>query len=80
MWSLAFNPDGKTLASCSYDRLVKLWNIKTGKCIHTLTGHPGSLLSVAFSSAGTLLASSGYEQIIKLFKDSARTQSFCLGN
>jgi WD40 repeat protein len=30
-WSVAFSPDGKTLASTSADQTVKLWEVATGK-------------------------------------------------
>ena len=54
--SLACSPDGKTLASSSCDCKVKLWDIQTGKCLHSLKQHE-EVWSVAFSPDGKLLAS-----------------------
>jgi WD40 repeat protein len=34
--SVALNPDGKTIASSSEDKTIKLWNFKTGECLKTL--------------------------------------------
>jgi WD40 repeat protein len=43
--SLSFSPDGKLLASCSYDRLVKIWSIPEGKLIQELKDHSDSDIS-----------------------------------
>ncbi len=55
--SVAYSPDGKTLASDSDDKTIKLWDVSTGKAIKTLTGHSSSVYSVVFSPDGKTLAS-----------------------
>ena len=39
VWSVAFSPDGKRLASAAWDKTVKVWDAQTGQELHTLTGH-----------------------------------------
>lgn len=46
--SLAFDPHGEILASGSKDRTVKLWEVKSGKLLRSLTGHGLAVTSVAF--------------------------------
>jgi len=36
VWSVAFSPDGCTLASGSQDETIKLWDVQTGECLKTL--------------------------------------------
>jgi WD40 repeat protein len=64
---LAFTKDGKTLASGSTDRTVKLWDVAAGKERATLKGHKADVLSVAFSPDGKLLASGGMDNTAKLW-------------
>ncbi|MBO1058841.1 MAG: hypothetical protein HEQ27_20970, partial [Dolichospermum sp. JUN01] len=46
VYSVAYSPDGQTLASGSGDKTIKLWNVKTGNLLQTLTGHSNLVISV----------------------------------
>src|SRR5262249_19516664 len=68
VYSVAWSPDGKTLATGSDDQTVKLWEAATGKLLANLPGHSDSICSVAWSPDGKTLASSSGDTTTKLWE------------
>ncbi|MFM8004552.1 MAG: WD40 repeat domain-containing protein, partial [Dolichospermum sp.] len=64
--SVAYSPDGQTLASGSVDDTIKLWDVKTGNLLQTLSDHSSSVCSVAYSPDGQTQASGSDDKTIKL--------------
>ena len=67
VYSVAVSPDGKTLATGSYDQKIKLWNVETGEETRTLAGHNGAVFGLAFRPDGKMLASASADRTVKLW-------------
>jgi WD40 repeat protein len=59
VFSVAFSPDGKTLAAGSWDGTVRLWEVGNGKELHRFDKQQAPVRSVAFSPDGKALACGG---------------------
>src|ERR1700721_1718400 len=54
--SVAFSPDGRMVASGSWNGRIMLWEALTGKLRATLQSHKEQINSLAFSPSGKVLA------------------------
>jgi WD40 repeat protein len=67
IYSVAWSPDGKLLASGSYDKMVKLWDAATGREVRNLQDHIDAVFAVAFSPDGKHLASGSQDRCVKIW-------------
>ena len=65
--SVAFSPDGTTLASTSLDATVRLWDVATGQLKSTLQEYTGSVELVSFSPDGVTLAIASEDHAVRLW-------------
>jgi WD40 repeat protein len=54
-WSLAESPDGRIIATGSYDGYLRFWDSASGNQVHAPIEHPNQVLTVAFSPDGCLV-------------------------
>jgi len=62
-----FSPDGKYIASCSFDQTVRIWEADTGKPVDVLIGHEGNIYSVVWSPDSKHVTSAGADGTVRIW-------------
>jgi WD40 repeat protein len=74
--SVSLSPDGRTIASASWDRTIKLWK-PDGELLKTLSGHEAEIYSINFSPDGQTILSASNDKTVRLWsQDGILLQTF----
>lgn len=74
----SFSPDGRCIATASFDSSVRLWDGKTGKFLATLRGHVAAVYQCAWSTDSRLLVSSSQDTTLKVWDVRSKKMKFDL--
>ena len=64
---VSLSKDGRYIASASKDATIKIWEVTSGKELHTLFGHLDAISSVSFSEDGKYLFSCSYDHTARVW-------------
>ncbi|KAJ1849224.1 ribosome assembly [Coemansia sp. RSA 2708] len=64
---VSFSPDGRLIASASFDNSVKLWDGLTGKFVASLRGHVAAVYQVCWSADSRMLLSASKDSTLKIW-------------
>jgi hypothetical protein len=65
--SVAVSGDGRRAVSASEDRTLKVWDVRTGRELLTLSGHSEGVMAVAMSEDGQRAVSGSFDGTLKVW-------------
>jgi serine/threonine protein kinase/WD40 repeat protein len=70
----AWHPDGRTLATCCDDHLIRLWETTSGRLLQVLKGHETQGMGCAFTLGGDRLVSNDWNGLLRIWEPSSGRQ------
>ncbi len=67
VWSVAWSPDGRRIASASGDETAQVWDATNGDHLIRYTGHAASVYAVSWSPGGGRIASASYDKTVQIW-------------
>lgn len=67
VWTVALAPDSLTLASAGADRLVRIWDVETGRLLRSLRGHTHDIRQILFTADGQSVISGSEDRTIRIW-------------
>lgn len=64
---VAFSPDGRWIASASFDTSIRIWSAREGKFVATLRGHVGPVYRLTWSADSRLVVSASKDATVKIW-------------
>ena len=80
IYAVAFSPDGKSIATSSYDKLIKLWDVNTGSEIRTLKDHIDAVFALAFTPDGKHIISGSADRSVKVWDPATGQRLYTLSD
>jgi serine/threonine protein kinase/WD40 repeat protein/tetratricopeptide (TPR) repeat protein len=70
----AWHPDGRTLATCCNDGLIRLWDLASGRLLRVLEGRKTGGIACAFTHTGDRLVSNNWDGLLRIWEPSSGRQ------
>ena len=68
LYDAEISPDGTTLATAGYDRVIHLWKLSDGALLRSIDVHKGAVFDLAWHPGGKVLASASADETVKLWR------------
>jgi WD40 repeat protein len=78
LMNVALSADGRMAVSALDDKILKVWDVETGRELHALTGHNSAVTGVALSADGRLAVSASYDKTLKVWDVEAGRELYTL--